>query len=376
MTTLEQFRAGFSEEPGFLDYASYGPFSRAVVAESDWQRELVSRSRFGSMTPLSEQHDRAAVALAGLLGFRSDQVVLQPDSSVGAMQAVFGLTGPVLLSRAEYPSLTFAVVRAEQSLSVTAPIWLETDEGRVTPGGLRDQLTSTTVAVAVSLVDPRTGYLVDIDGIRQVIGDRLLLVDVVQGLGVTEAPLHLADVVIGGGQTWLRAGWGTGFLALSDRAVDRLTPVFSGYRGTGMGDRLPWDDVPEPARAASAFRVTGVDPLAAARLATAVEEVSEVGVEVISRAVEERVDRLLELADRFAIPVVSPRAPSERAGIVVLEPASDQVARLTASLHNYGVTASEHDGRIRLSAHAGTDDETLTLLKAALTSFAAAIRIR
>ena len=43
----------------------------------------------------------------------------------------------------------------------------------------------------------------------------------------------------GGGQKWLRAGWGTGYLALSDRAVERLTPVFSGYLGTADDQFAP-----------------------------------------------------------------------------------------------------------------------------------------
>src|SRR3712207_8346900 len=90
-------------------------------------------------------------------------------------------------SRSEFPSLPFAAVRAEQSLSVTAPLWLETDHGRVTPGQIRDQLTSTTVAVAVRLVDARTGYVAGLEGIREVIGDRLLVVDAVQGFEIGRA---------------------------------------------------------------------------------------------------------------------------------------------------------------------------------------------
>src|SRR3954471_19631476 len=215
MTPFERYRAGFQEEPGFLDYAAYGPISAAVGAEMDWQRELLSRSRFGSVGAVREQEGRAREAVAHALGFRADQVVLQPNTSTGIMHAMFGLTGGVLLSLAEFPSLPFAAVRAQQTLSVTAPLWLETDHGRVTPGQIREQLTSTTVAVAVSLVDSRTGYVADIEGIRQVIGDRLLIVDAIQGFGVVDAPLELADIVAGGGQKWLRAGWSTGYLALS-----------------------------------------------------------------------------------------------------------------------------------------------------------------
>ena len=97
----------------------------------------------------------------------------------------------------------------------------------------------------MSLVDSRTGYLCDIEGIRQVIGDRLLIVDAIQGFGVVDAPWEVADVVLSGGQKWCRAGWGTGFMALSARPLERLTPVFSGFTGTEEGE--PWDEVPPPA---------------------------------------------------------------------------------------------------------------------------------
>ncbi|HEY8588169.1 MAG TPA: aminotransferase class V-fold PLP-dependent enzyme, partial [Naasia sp.] len=297
MTSIEEFAAGFDEDPGFLDYAAWGPFSRAVTAEVDWQRELLSRARFGSTGALGEQGARARAAVADLLGFRPDQVVLQPDTSTGLMHAVFGLTGGVLVSPAEYPSLPFAAVRAEQSLSVTAPIWLETDHGRVTPGQIREQLTSTTVAVAVSLVDARTGHLADLDGIRQVIGDRLLIVDAVQGAGVVDVPFAAADIVAGGGHKWLRAGWSTGYLALSDRAVERLTPVFSGYQGVSDDDaHLSWDEVPAPVRAAAGFRITRADPLAAGRLAASLEELAAVGVGPIATAIAEKVTSIIDLA--------------------------------------------------------------------------------
>ncbi|WP_210479424.1 aminotransferase class V-fold PLP-dependent enzyme [Naasia sp. SYSU D00948] len=376
MSALDTYLAGFTEEPGFLDYGAFGPMSAAVAAEMDWQREVLARARFGSTAALLEQDGRARAALADALGFRPDQVVLQPNTSTALMHAMFGLTGGILLSPAEFPSLPFAAVRAEQSLSVTAPIWLETDHGRVTPGQIRDQLTSTTVAVAVSLVDARTGFVADLEGIRDVIGDRVLVVDAVQGFGAVDAPLELADIVAGGGQKWLRAGWGTGYLALSDRAVERLTPVFSGYPGTSEEDVIPWDEVPPPIRAAAAFRVSGPDPLAAARLAAAVEEVTEVGIPVIAERVAENALRVIELADEYALTVVSSRDPAERAGIVVLEPDPDQLTALTAALHNQGVAVTSRQGRVRVAPHAGTTEDTFAALRAALTDYATSGRLR
>ncbi|MBW8873203.1 MAG: aminotransferase class V-fold PLP-dependent enzyme, partial [Leifsonia sp.] len=252
MTTLEEYARGFGEEPGYLDYGRVGPLSAAVRAETFGQYEILSKARYGTIDRMRAEDERLRDAVSALTRFPADQVVFQPNASSGLLHAAFGLTGgDVLLSLAEFPSITYAAQRAAQALRVITPTWLETDHGRVTPARIREQVTDSTSAVMVSLVDSRTGYLADIDGIRQVIGDRLLIVDAIQGFGVVDAPWEVADVVVSGGQKWMRAGWGTGFLALSERAIDHLTPVFSGW--TGSGPEQPWDEVLEPARGARAF---------------------------------------------------------------------------------------------------------------------------
>ncbi|MDR6971091.1 aminotransferase class V-fold PLP-dependent enzyme [Leifsonia shinshuensis] len=369
MTTIEEFARGFGEEPGYLDYGRVGPLSEAARAEALGQYEILSRARFGTIERMRAEDDRVRDAVAVVTRFPSEQIVFQPNASSGLLHAAFGLTGgDVLVSPAEFPSVTYAAERAAQALRVVTPVWLETDHDRVTPARIREQLTDSTSAVMVSLVDSRTGYLADIDGIRQVIGDRLLIVDAIQGFGVVDAPWEVADVVVSGGQKWMRAGWGTGFLALSERAVDHLTPVFSGWTGSGVDQ--PWDEVLEPVRGARAFSVSNPDLVAEARFAAALEEVAEVGVAAIASAVSDGVERVLELADEFAVPVSSSRSPNERAGIIVLEPQPEQLTALGASLFNHGVTASVRASNVRVSVHAGTTEETFDMLRAAFTSYA------
>ncbi|MCU1575827.1 MAG: hypothetical protein JWP70_531 [Leifsonia sp.] len=368
MTTVEEFASGFLEEPGYLDYGRIGPLSSVVLAEANAHSEILSRARFGSLESVRQEDARMRAAVAGVTGFPAAQIVFQPNTSTGLMHAMFGLTGGVLLSRGEFPSVTFAAVRAAEALHVVSPVWLETDHGRVTPGQIREQVTPSTAAVAVSLVDSRTGYLADIEGIRQVIGDRLLIVDAIQGFGVVDAPYQVADIVTSGGQKWMRAGWGTGFLALSERAIDNLTPVISGFTGTDVAE--PWDEVVSPAHSARAFSTSNPDFVAEARFAAALEEVNAVGVGAIQGAISDRVDRVITLADEFAIPVTSSRDTSERAGIVVLEPLPEQLTVLTASLFNHGVTATKRGQTVRLSVHAATGDETLEMLRASFLSYA------
>jgi selenocysteine lyase/cysteine desulfurase len=372
--TIEDYAATFGEEPGYLDFARVGPPGRGVKDEQYALTGLLGRGRFGTIDGLFEQDARVREAVAALTRFRPDQIVFQPNTSSGMMHALFGLTGGVAMSAGEFPSLTFAAVRAEQSLGVVAPTWIETDHGRVTPGNLRDQLTASVAAVAVSLVDFRTGYLVDLEGIRQVIGDRLLIVDAMQGFGVVDAPYEVADVVVSGGQKWTRAGWGTGYLALSDRAAEALTPVFSGFNATDV-EGTPLDEVPPPTRGVGAFQISNPDPIAQARFATALEEIAEVGVPEINSSIAEKVSRLIDLADEYGLAVVSPRDEAERAGIVVIEPPTDQLTVLTASLFNHGVSTTTRQGRVRMSAHVSTDDDTFDMVRASFLGYASAIKV-
>lgn len=373
--SIDDFASRFDEEPGYLDFARFGPVGAAVVEEEAALLPLLARARFGSLDRVLDRtpHERVQAGVAALTGFRPDQIVFQPNTSQGLMHTTFGITGGVALSPAEFPSLTFAAARAAQTLGVLAPTWLTTQPGRITPGGIRGQeLPASVVAVALSLVDFRTGYLADLEGIRQVIGDRLLVVDATQGFGVVDAPYHLADVVVAGGQKWPRAGWGTGFLALSDRALEHLTPVWSGFNATDV-EGTPMDEVPEPTRGPGKFQVTNPDPVAEARFAAALEELAEVGVPAVHARLADRVSRIIDLADEFALPVTSSRAEHERAGIVVIEPEADRLTALVASLHNHGITATSRAGHVRLSPHVSTDDETLAMLKGAFVSFATAI---
>lgn len=372
MTTLETYLDNFDEEPGYLDFARVGPLSRSVIAEEAALSSLLARGRFGTIDSFQLQDARLRDAAAALTGFRPDQVVFQPNTSQGLLHAVFGLEGTLALSPAEFPSLLFAAVRTADARGKLTPLWIDAEHDRVTPDSVRGVLTDDVTAVALSLVDFRTGFLADLEGIRDVIGDRLLIVDAIQGFGVVDAPYQLADVVATGGQKWMRAGWGTGFLALSDRTVDRIPPLLSGFSATGI-EGTPVDDVSPPGAGAVGFQISRPDPIAQARFATALEDLAAVGVPVVADRIADRVSRIIDLADEFGIRVSSPRNESHRAGIVVVEPDSSVVTALVASLHNHGISSTLRGTSVRLSPHVSTSEDTLAALKGALMSFTSAL---
>ena len=83
--------------------------------------------------------------------------------------------------------------------------------------------------------------------------------DAIQCLGGIGFTASLADVVVAGGQKWLRAGWGSGLLALSPRSIEMLHPTLTGW--WGVADAFDWDALPpHPARSDAEMFQDGSPP--------------------------------------------------------------------------------------------------------------------
>ncbi|MFC4140472.1 MULTISPECIES: aminotransferase class V-fold PLP-dependent enzyme [unclassified Microbacterium] len=368
MSAFDEYVASFDGEPGYLNWAAFGPISPSVRAESVWALEQLSRTEPAAHAPVFDRAPRAADAVAGLLGAAADEVVLQVSSTHGLAQALYGLTGTVIASTAEFPSVSLTVERAAQaSQGALTPRWITPAGGFVTTDAVAEALSDEVTAVAVSHVDFRTGFRADLDALRELIGpDRLLIVDAVQSFGVVDVDWSAADVVAGHGYKWLRAGRGTGFARYSERARARIRPVLSGIAGT-TSNGLFLDELPSPAASARAFTVSQPDHLAAVRLAAGAEEIRDAGVAAIETRIAEHLDRIIALADEHGIPVASPRKRERRAGIVSLAP--DDADGLSAALTDAGVAATARGGAVRVAAHAGTDAATIDMFGEALAAF-------
>ncbi|MEY9849163.1 aminotransferase class V-fold PLP-dependent enzyme [Streptacidiphilus sp. MAP5-3] len=367
---LSGYGERFSEPTGYLDFGRFGPPSKDVL---DITRRLMEQSaRAGSDTvdELMQQELRARQAAARLLGgVPVDAVALLPNASTGLFHAAFGLPhGTVLVPAREFPSNAYPWLRAAR-LGRVQPVSLEPDAfGRITPELIRQALTPETVAVSVSAVDYRTGYRADLAGIREVIGpDRLLIVDAIQGMGVVDLPWSAADLLVTGGQKWLRAGWSTGFLYASDRALERLEPTLTGW--TGVVDVGVFDSQEHAvAPGAGRFSLTNLSPVTAGALAAAVELVEHAGVARIQAHIAQRTAELIDTVRSAGGVVLSPEAEQERAGIVAFAMPRTQAPLVGEHLAKHGVVATTRPDQLRLSAHASTTLPTVDLVHRALTS--------
>lgn len=361
--TDDVWREQFAEAPGYLDFARVGPPSRAVVEETSAALGRFATAGASTVDDLMRSDERARLAVARLCGATPDRVVLLPHTSQGLFQAAFGVpVGEVLVSAAEFPANTYPWARAERAGRSTVR-WLRAPRGHVTPEAVAAALTGDTTVVSVSAVDFRTGYRADLGALREVVGDRLLVVDGIQGVGVVDEPWAAADVLVCGGQKWLRAGWGIAFAVLSERAVERMDPLLSGW--TGVPDPTWYDDeIHEPAPGARSWSVTNLSPVAAAALARALELVEEIGPAVISRRIADRVAELEEVLRSAGAEIVS--ATDRRAGILSFRVPGRTTREVAAALADAEVVATVRPDQVRLSPHASTGPAAVARVREAL----------
>jgi len=352
----------FDESVGYLDFARFGPPSHAVLDTTATLLDLSTRAGPSTVDELMLQEVRAKAAVARLCGTDTDHTVLLPNTSLGLFQTAFNVGGEVIVSAGEFPANTYPWARAEESGRVRVR-WLRPPGGRVTADAVAEALTGETSVVSVSAVDFRTGHRADLAMLREVVGDRLLVVDGIQAFGAVDAPWEAADVLVAGGQKWLRAGWGTGFAVLSDRALDRMHPLLSGW--TGARDPGLFDDEIHPADGTAAgWSISNLSPVTSGAFAAALELVEDAGVAAIEARIGERLGELDEVVRSAGGDIVS--ATCSRGGILAFALPGVSGEHLGATLAAAGITATVRPDHVRLSPHATTGTAAVDALRSAL----------
>ena len=365
----QEYLDEFEERDGYLNFASVGPPSRAAreavgslldeVALGDGQADAI----------MGPAYQKACHKIAGALGVEDGFATSVPSTSAGIMQIAFGLVGSggnMVVPAHEFPANRYPWLRAE---AVGGPEVraVEIADRRVDPDALADAIDGETRLVAVSLVDYMTGFRVDVDAISEAAGDALVLVDGIQGLGAVEATLGSADVLVAGGQKWLRAGFGAGVMAVSPRAIDRLEPTLTGWWSVedGFAFEVP---PPHPALAtANRFLEGSPNLLGAVAAAAALDVVGTGGIREIEAAVLERSGAVLNLVESLGAEVIAPwRSDRERAGIVTFKIPGLPAVNTVEALAEAGFVVSERNGWIRVSPHATTPLRIIEALGAAL----------
>lgn len=193
---------------GYLDYARIGPLSRPAAAALADATALATRVDPADLDRLFALGDAALTSAARLLDARPHEIALAPSTSNGLFTVAAALQGPgtVLVPRGEFPANLYPWLRFAGRGGPAVRLVEPAGQRHITPDLLRRRLTPDVTALAVSAVDSLTGHLAPLAALKEILGPgRLLIVDAIQGLGAVALEADAADILVSGGQKWLRA---------------------------------------------------------------------------------------------------------------------------------------------------------------------------
>lgn len=368
-TARAAYLNSFGDGVGYFDFARIGPLSRAVIdARSQATHQLFDPTP-ATIDTLMLAREASLVTAAGIAQLPWQNLAYVSNTSIGLFQIAFaisaaGVRDRVMIAADEFPANTYPWVRAHAAGRLE-PVWLATGMGPVTAQVVAENLTERMAAVAVSAVDFRTGYRADLGAIRSVIGDRLLIVDGIQGFGAVSLEWSAADAVVVGGQKWLRSGWGTGFVAVSDRLAEHWQPLLAGW--TAVSEAGKYDGRVHPTLpGAAALSITNLSPIDQAAFGAGLHLVESVGVEWIATRIADTIALLTEELRRIGVSVDHHRPRSSGSGILPVRVPRRDPALVRRALSEAGVSCTSHQDRIRLSVHATTTKESIAMVVEAL----------
>jgi len=355
----------FSEPLGYLDFAAVGPPSRRVcnaVAEA-YARAAEPNGPIGPT--LVGAYEAALGTFGRFLGVAPELTTVVPNTSTGLFHIAFGLApfgGNIVIPAHEFPANIYPWLRAAGMGGPEVRL-VEVPDRRVTAGALSEAVDDETRAIAVSAVDYLSGFKADLASLRELADDGLLVVDAIQGLGAVELAYEQADVIVAGGLKWLRAGFGSGLIALSRRSVEMVHSTLTGW--WGVEDAFDWDTLPpHPARNDAERLHDGGPPFFAAfALAAALEVIEAEGMPVIHEAVMENVKSIEDVVRSSGGDVLDPwDGDDERGGILSFRMPHESSAETAQHLADADLIASQRGDWVRLAPHATTDSAVLDVL--------------
>jgi len=252
-----------------------------------------------------EAHDAAEDAIrqaydhvAALLGTDPSQVAMVEHATAGFVAALssvpFRAGDTILTTRHDYTSNQIQYLALADRFGVEVLRAPDAPEGGVDTGAARDLIhRKRPRVVAMSHVPTNSGLVQDMASIGATCRERdtLFLVDACQSVG--QMPIDPeaigADFLSATGRKFLRGPRGSGFLWVSERALDAgLTPLFVDLRGAD------WiaDDLTQPAMDARRFETWEFAWALVLGLGEAARYALEVGLEAIETRVSALADRL------------------------------------------------------------------------------------
>ncbi|HEY2897179.1 MAG TPA: aminotransferase class V-fold PLP-dependent enzyme [Gemmatimonadaceae bacterium] len=344
----------------FLDNAKTGALpARGVKVLKHWADLRAEPFRLSTYEDL-EVFRKARELIAKLIGAKIGEIACMHNTSYGINVASLCLplqAGDVVLTyEGEYPADVYpwmSLAKKGVKLELIPKNNGLQDEERLLEALKRPDVK----VVTMSWVSFSTGYRADLATIGRECRKRgiYFVVDAIQGVGAMALDVSKLeiDVLACGGQKWLLAPWGTGFVYVREELTRTLDPAVVGWLAMKSSEdftRMVDYDFKyyEDARR---FQINTLPAQDFAGLNASLEMLLELGPKSVEQHIEGIVSEAVEwaAANGDSVRLVTPADPAKRAGVLAIAP-RDPVAA-SAALSAAKISHSLREGAIRLSPH-------------------------
>lgn len=354
-----------TRECAYMNHAGNGPLPRRGVERMQGLADLVSRSGDRRWLERNTEMDRVRGLAARLLGARhAHEIAFVENTSAGLSLVASGIDWKpgdnIVSAHMEFPSNVYPWMQLGER---GVELWQVPErDGRIDPDELLGMLDERTRMVALSSVQYASGFRSDLARIGAACRERgiLFVVDGIQSLGALahDVERELVDVWAGSSHKWLLGPEGIGLLYVSDRVIEQIRPVRSGWRS--MRKSFDWTELALDLTAgAKRFESGTLNAYGIVALGGALEIFLEIGAGDLE-------NRVLALADRAAkglaglgFQVISSRRPGETSGIVSAVHPEHAANDLVKRLAKKDVVVAARAGRFRVSAHFYNSEEEI-----------------
>lgn len=371
----DNIRAHFpiTKETVYLNSAAVAPLPTIAIKAVNWQMNDVAMNGTRNYSDWVATKSRCRTLLAAMLGVRDEQIAFVRNTSDGFSTIANGLkwnAGDNVVSFAgEFPANFYPWRRVRDEFGVELRL-VEEVNGRVDIDGLIAAIDDNTRVVTISAVQFASGFRADLERIAAAAHavDALFCVDIIQGVGACGFDLHAlgVDAACGASHKWLCSPEGCGYIYLSDRARELVTPTLTGWISVDE----PWDfvDREQSWKPTALAWESGTGP---ASLFYGMEQslklLTETGLDTIEQHLSGLTDQLCDGFVRTNYEIVSSRLPGEASQIVCIRHTKGlHPNAIAADLETKNIIVSPRIDRLRIAPHFFNNSEDIERLLDAL----------
>lgn len=305
--------------------------------------------------------EQAAEACRGvaaqLINADAAEIAFMKNTTQGILIAANGIDwragDNVVTTAVEFPANVYPWWSLKERYGVQTRMVPE-QTGRIHVEDVASAIDERTRAVTISHVEFASGFRNDIQALGEICRERNIwfVVDAIQSLGAIEVDVKSSniDILAADGHKWLLAPEGAAIFYCADDKRERLINTNVGWASVvNPRDFLNYDLTQKPD--ATRFEEGSYNSVGLYGLKAAIELLLDIGISTIEAHILELTEHLMAGLEAKGYRVVTPRADSERAGIVIFESNQHTPAEIYEMLHAENIITAERGSGVRVSPH-------------------------